>query len=68
MKEISYIIYQEGRYYVAQCLNADVSSFGETIDEAINNLKEAMELYLEGEDIEISDIGKVIIGKDRVRG
>jgi predicted RNase H-like HicB family nuclease len=68
MKEISYIIYQEGRYYVAQCLNADVSSFGETIDEAINNLKEAMELYLEGEDIEISDIGRVIIGKDRVRG
>ncbi len=68
MKEISYIIYQEGRYYVAQCLNADVSSFGETIDEAINNLKEAVELYLEGEDIEISDIGKVIIGKDRVRG
>jgi predicted RNase H-like HicB family nuclease len=68
MKEISYIIYQEGKYYVAQCLNADVSSFGETIDEAINNLKEAMELYLEGEDIEISDIGKVIIGKDKVRG
>ncbi len=68
MKEISYIIYQEGKYYVAQCLNADVSSFGETIDEAINNLKEAVELYLEGEDIEISDIGKVIIGKDRVRG
>lgn len=68
MKEISYIIYQEGKYYVAQCLNADVSSFGETIDEAINNLKEAVELYLEGEDIEISDIGRVIIGKDRVRG
>jgi predicted RNase H-like HicB family nuclease len=68
MKEISYIIYQEEKYYVAQCLNADVSSFGKTIDEAINNLKEAMELYLEGEDIEISDIGKVIIGKDRVRG
>jgi predicted RNase H-like HicB family nuclease len=68
MKEISYIIYQEGKYYVAQCLNVDVSSFGEAIDEAINNLKEAMELYLEGEDIEIPDIGKVIIGKDRVRG
>lgn len=68
MKEISYIIYQEGKYYVAQCLNVDVSSFGETIDEAINNLKEAIELYLEGEDLEIPDIGKVIIGKDRVRG
>lgn len=68
MKEISYIVYQEGEYYVAQCLNVDVSSFGETIDEAISNLKEAVELYLEGEDINISDIGKVIVGKDRVRG
>jgi len=37
--------YQEGEYYVAQCLNVDVSSFGETIDEAISNLKEAVELY-----------------------
>ncbi len=68
MKEISYIVYQEGEYYVAQCLNVDVSSFGETIDEAISNLKEAVELYLEGENINISDIGKVIVGKDRVRG
>jgi len=68
MKEISYVVYQEGEYYVAQCLNVDVSSFGETIDEAISNLKEAVELYLEGEDINISDIGKVIVGKDRVRG
>ncbi|KRT62726.1 MAG: hypothetical protein XU11_C0076G0003 [Candidatus Dadabacteria bacterium CSP1-2] len=45
MKEISYVVYQEGEYYVAQCLNVDVSSFGETIDEAISNLKEAVELY-----------------------
>ncbi len=68
MKEISYIIYEEGRYYVAQCLNVDVSSFGETIDEAINNLKEAVELYLEDEKAEIPDIGKVIVGKERVSG
>ena len=45
MKEISYVVYQEGEYYVAQCLNVDVSSFGETIDEAISNLKETVELY-----------------------
>ena len=66
MKEINYIIWQEGKYYVAQCLNVDVSSFCETIDEAINNLKEAVELYLEDENIEIPDIGKVIIGKEKV--
>ncbi|GBD39352.1 hypothetical protein HRbin37_01631 [bacterium HR37] len=66
MKEINYIVWQEGKYYVAQCLNIDVSSFGETIDEAINNLKEAVELYLEGENIEIPDIGKVIVGKEKL--
>jgi predicted RNase H-like HicB family nuclease len=66
IKEINYIVWQEGKYYVSQCLNVDISSFGETIDQAINNLKEAVELYLEGENIEIPEIGKVIVGKEKV--
>ena len=37
--------------YVSQCLNVNVSSFGDTIDEAVNNLKEAVELYFEGREI-----------------
>lgn len=41
------VVYQEGKYYVAQCLNVDVSSFGETYNEAVTNLQEALELYLE---------------------
>ena len=41
------IVWQEGRNYVAQCLNVDVSSFGETREEALDNLKEALELYFE---------------------
>jgi predicted RNase H-like HicB family nuclease len=44
---LKYIIYREGKYYVAQCLNVDVSSFGESIQEAQKNLKEALELYFE---------------------
>ena len=66
MKEISYIVYQEGKYYVAQCLNVEVSSFGEIIDEAISNLKEAVELYLEDEDVKILDIGRVMVRKEKV--
>ncbi len=46
-EQTEYIVYREGKYFVSQCLNVDVSSFGETIDEAIANLKEAVELYLE---------------------
>ena len=53
MKEIDFILWQEGKYYVAQCINIEVSSFGESVDEAIKNLKEAVELYLEGENIEL---------------
>ncbi len=41
------VVWQEGKYFVAQCLNIDVSSFGETKAEALANLKEALELYLE---------------------
>lgn len=66
MKEIDFIVWLEGKYYVAQCLNVEVSSFGETIDEAIRNLKEAVELYLEGEDIDLSSVEKIIIGKEKI--
>ncbi|MHB1468138.1 MAG: type II toxin-antitoxin system HicB family antitoxin [Solirubrobacteraceae bacterium] len=41
------VIYREGEHYVAQCLNVDVSSFGSTEAEAVDNLQEALELYFE---------------------
>ena len=41
------IIWREGKYCVAQCLNVDVSSFGLTKKEALGNLHEALELYFE---------------------
>lgn len=47
MHEMKYLIYKEEAYYVAQCLNVDVSSFGKTVKEAATNLMEAVELYLE---------------------
>jgi len=47
MKNLKYIIYREGDYYVSQCLNIEVASFGTNIDEALSNLKEAVELYME---------------------
>ncbi|MCK5123226.1 MAG: type II toxin-antitoxin system HicB family antitoxin [Candidatus Pacebacteria bacterium] len=41
------VIWKEGEYYVAQCLNVDVSSFGKNKKEALANLDEALELYFE---------------------
>lgn len=44
---IKSVVWQEGKYYVAQCLNVEVSSFGETRQEALANLDEALDLYFE---------------------
>ncbi len=41
------IVWKEGVCYVAQCLNIDISSFGDTREEALKNLDEAINLYLE---------------------
>ncbi len=41
------VVWKEGKYYVAQCLNVDISSFGKTKKEALKNLEEALELYFE---------------------
>ncbi len=45
--EFKNIVWKEGKYYVAQCLNVELSSFGNTKEEALKNLEEAIELYLE---------------------
>jgi predicted RNase H-like HicB family nuclease len=46
---MSYVLYREDAFVVAQCLEVDVSSFGADRQEAVANLKEAVELYFEGE-------------------
>jgi predicted RNase H-like HicB family nuclease len=40
-------ITQEGDWFVAQCLEVDVASQGETETEALDNLGEALQLYFE---------------------
>ncbi len=67
MKNMKYTIWQEDKYYVAQCLNIDVSSFGETVDETITNLMEALELYYEANDNpSYTHVENVMIGECEV--
>jgi len=42
-------IQQEENWFVAKCLENNVASQGKTMDEAIENLKEALTLYYEDE-------------------
>ncbi len=47
MKTFTAILQKEENMYVAKCSEVGTVSQGITIDEAITNLKEATELYLE---------------------
>jgi predicted RNase H-like HicB family nuclease len=40
-------VWREGNWYVSQCLEVDVASQGESEEEALANLKEALELHFE---------------------
>jgi len=48
--QLNNVVWKEGDHFVAQCLNIDISTFGDTKEEALSNLQEALELYLEGND------------------
>ena len=67
MRSIQYCLYKEPPYFVAQCLNVDVSSFGDTREEAVANIKEAVELYFEGEsDPDFTEVFEVSLGEEHI--
>ena len=49
-RRLSYVVYQEDDGFVARCLDVNVASEGDTELEAIDNLREALELYFEDAD------------------
>ena len=46
--KLPYAVHREGGYYLASCPPLDVLSQGETEQEALDNLEEALGLFLEG--------------------
>ena len=47
MQTFTAVLHKEEEMYVAECPEVGTVSQGNTIDEAVSNLKEATELYLE---------------------
>lgn len=47
------VVQKEEKWYVAKCLDNSIASQGKTIEEALENLKEALELYAQSEEAEI---------------
>ena len=46
-KTFSASVQREGDWFVAQCLDVDIASQGRSEDEALENLREALELHFE---------------------
>lgn len=46
-RRLTVIIVREGSGYVASCPDLDVASQGDSVSEARNNIKEALELFFE---------------------
>jgi len=51
--EFSSVISKEGNWYVANCPELEIASQGESVESALENLREAIELYLQDEDARV---------------
>jgi len=52
-KSFTVAIQKEDEWYVAKCLENSVASQGKTMDEATDNLREALSLYYEDETLPV---------------
>jgi len=52
-KSFTIVIQKEDDWYVAKCLENSVASQGKTMDEATDNLREALVLYYEDESLPV---------------
>jgi predicted RNase H-like HicB family nuclease len=43
------VVTREGDWYVARCLEIEATSQGETVEQALDNLRDVVEVYLEEE-------------------
>lgn len=55
------VITREANWYVARCLQIEVTTQGPTVEEALANLREALELYLTNGATVPSPIGHPIV-------
>ena len=53
------VLYKEDELYIAECPEVGTASQGHTIEEAVENLKEANELYLE--EFPLREVGKTLL-------
>ena len=63
MHKVRYLIFEQDGAFVAQCLDVDVASEGDTEEEAVTFLREALELYFDAEAPEMTPSRAVRFGE-----
>lgn len=53
-------VVKDGEWFVARCLEVEVASQGETVDEALANLREALELFFEDDEVPASFVHPLV--------
>jgi len=54
--EFSSVVSKEGKWYVAYCPELEIASQGKSVEAALENLREAIELYLEDENAKAPEV------------
>ena len=57
--EFSSVVTREGKWYVASCFELEMASQGRTVELALKNLGEAIELYLKDENAKVPGDGSL---------
>jgi predicted RNase H-like HicB family nuclease len=55
-RALKFVVFEEDSAYVARCLDVEVASEGDTEEEAIANLREALELYFDDHASDLTDL------------
>jgi len=53
---IQFKIYKGEKYFIGECVDLPIITQGKTLDEVAANIKEALNLHLEGEDLSDLDL------------
>lgn len=53
---IQFKVYRGEKCYIGECVDLPIVTQGETLDETVANMKEALDLHLEGENLHELDI------------
>jgi len=61
--EVTVFVWREGKWFVAYEPISGVASQGRTVEKALENLREALELYLEEKEEELYPLERVMITK-----